>query len=329
MNSTDTTNHGAFAEQLLTSCRGLFSTILLADAGCDETWTARLETMRKHGLLTVRLPSPFQPQPIEIDQSRLDSDSRYRKRVAKKLAAPRPSKWTYVNLSVDRARFQADETYRSELCHYFAARWIESLVTSDAVERLVLLKLSPEQLRYCLSELGPHQLSATTVQQYVLRHLAEELVDNNPRFHAIQGELKAACAKVRHETMESVRKITDEFRAERLREMDAADAEVRKRFDDAIEGIRERIRANAERSAAALAESTTTVDPETEWRESLAARERAFKEANRWSPTTRWLVTLAVAALAGTFVMFGEVNGVSVTDLLFGSSDTMPVPATE
>lgn len=329
MNSTDTTNQGAFAERLLTSCRGLFSTILLADASSDGTWSARLETLRKHGLLTVRLPSPIQPKPIEVDQSRLETDSRYRKRVAKKLAAPRPGKWTYVTLRVDRERFQTDETYRGELCHYVAARWIENLVSSDAVEQLVLLKLNEKHLAHLLSQLGPHQISAANVQKYIMRQTAEELIDSNPKFLAIQAELRAACAKVREETMESVRKITDEVRAKHLREMDAADVELQKRCDEAIERIRERVQASAQRSAAVLGESKKAVDPETEWRESLAAREKAWKEANRWSPTTRWLVTIASLAVAGTLLMFGEVDGVSLADLLFGGGDGNAGPGNE
>jgi hypothetical protein len=316
--STDTTK-GAFAERLLTSCRGLFSTILLADAGSDGTWSARLETLRKHGLLTVRMPSPFKPTPVEIDQSKMD-DSRYRKRIAKKLAAPRPSRWTFINLRVDRERFQSDETYRSELCHYFAARWVENLLDSDAVEQLVLVNLNANQLGKVLTQLGPHQISPAALQQYIIRNLAEELVDSNPRFLAIEAELKAACAKVRDETMAAVRKITDDIRAQHLREMDAAAVELNARCDEAIARIRERVQASAARSAEALAEaeSKEDVDPEVEWQQSVAARERALREANRWSPAARLLVTVASVAAAAALIMFAEVDGTSLAELFFG-----------
>lgn len=313
--STDTTKNGAFAERLLTSCRGLFSTILLADAGSDGTWAMRLETLRKHGLLTVRMPSPFKPKPVEIDQTKMD-DPRYRQRMAKKLATPRPSRWTFINLRIDRERFQLDETYRNDLCHYFAARWVENLLNSDAVEQLVLLNLNANQLGNVLTRLGPHQVSPASLQQYIIRNLAEELVNANPRFLAIQAELKAACAKVRDETMAAVHQITDDIRKQHRREMDASAVELNARCDEAIARIRDRVQASAQQSAAAVAHAG--VAPEVDWQQSVAARERAFREANRISPAARWLIAIASVAAAAALMMFAEVDGTSLAELFFG-----------
>lgn len=324
MTSTDTT-HGAFAEQLLTSCRGLFSTILLADAGSEGTWNARLDTLRKHSLLTVKMPSPIQPKPIEIDQDRLATDSLYRKRIGKKLAAPRPSPWTYVNLRVDRMRFLDDDAYRTEVCNYVAARWAEKLLTSDHVEQLVVLKLTRAQLLHCLDHLGLHQISSSNLQDVVMRQMAEELVDKNPRFLAIQADLKAACQKVREETMTAVRAETAKFRLERLQEIDAAKLQLDKRCAEALESIRERLAASSDGSAQELAASSEPVDPEVEWQQSLAEHARAYKEANKWSPGARLLVTLASVAVAGAITLFAEVDGVSLAELIFGgSSDSQP-----
>lgn len=323
MNSTDTSATGAFAEQLVNVFRGAFSRMLLSDATNQSVWASRLESLRKHGLLTVRLPSPFRRPVVEIDQSRLETDHLYRRRIAKQLAKPRPSLWNYVNLQVDRLRFQSDEAYREAVCDYVTTLWVRNLITSDEVERLVLLKAAPAYLGDYLDQFGPHQIDVGHIKNWALRRLCEDLIDQNPSYQALEAEFRETCRLVREETMADIRATLERHHLERLQKLDAIQANFDERCAEIVQEAGEGARAASERSATVL---KLPDDPETEWREALARHEREWREANKWSPFTRVLVTVASLAVVAVVVLFAEVDGVSLAKLIFSQADSVADP---
>ncbi len=169
-----------FEDRLHGLCLDAFRLIVATAAACDKTWKLRLDTWNRHGLLAFVMPNPVKAPPIEIDNERLE-DPVYRRRLARKLARPRPGKTVCARVTVDRERLLADDAYLNDICKLLAYRFAGNLLpVEENKDRLVLLKMDADFICTILEKLGPHEIDARRVAAVWMRRTAEELVDRHP-----------------------------------------------------------------------------------------------------------------------------------------------------
>lgn len=244
-----------FANELLAVVYTAMSDLVRRDAQTPEAWKNRADRIKIHGLLNFKTPSRHKPKEIVMDAERLD-DPRYRRSMVRKLQAPRPGKWNYHNIEVDRNRLLTDETYFADMVKVMSYRWLEALLPiNDATDALVLLKLDMASLEFCMDKLGPHQISSWLVAGVMLRNMAEELVDNNPRYLAAVASIREAAADARKTLVEAMAVIREDVLSTHRAETDAILAKVNKDADDFLAGMNARIAETAANSKRALDDS--------------------------------------------------------------------------
>lgn len=244
-----------FANELLAVVYTAMSDLVRRDAQTPEAWKNRADRIKIHGLLNFKTPSRHKPKEIVMDAERLD-DPRYRRSMVRKLQAPRPGKWNYHNIEVDRNRLLTDETYFADMVKVMSYRWLEALLPiSDATDAVILLKLDMASLEFCMDKLGPHQVSSWLVAGVMLRNMAEELVDNNPRYLAAVASIRETAAEARKTLVEAMAVIREDVLSTHRAETDAILAKVNKDADDFLAGMNARIAETAANSKRALDES--------------------------------------------------------------------------
>lgn len=286
-------NAEVFADELLSVVSGSMKEILRKSAHDENTWEHLSERVRIHGLLNLKTPSRFKPAELHIEQDKLD-DVRYRRSLIRKLKAPRPCKWVYHNVAIDRGRVLDDENYLNDMAKVLAHRWVAALLpVSKASTCLILLKMDAWTVEHCLYRLGPHQMDGDAVALLMLHLAANEALNRNPTFAKVKAELEIECAKIRHEFEHFTRALAKEH----LRSFDASMKEtlahVNAEADKALASARAELSSTANACQTAL-DAAPTGDVEALWREQLAKRDeerRAKSTLRRFARRVRSFFT--------------------------------------
>lgn len=191
-------------ESLLSAFSAHFDQILIASTENEKNWQKRILTFSNLALLEYLAPSRFTPAPLNADEERLH-DGRYRRHLIAKLKAPRPSKWARHSLVIERDRTISDSAYRAEVSKFLASKLISHMgLTSENLSMscssfsyLVLLKMSLEEMTFCLDNLAPNELDAERVAAILARRKAYALIDANPTFQALISRMKSEFAQIR------------------------------------------------------------------------------------------------------------------------------------
>lgn len=205
--------------------------ILRRDSASDRLWAHRLKTIRAHGLTSFNVESPF-AKPLEVDNSRL-GDYAYKRHILRRLQQPRPSKWMHVELPLDREKLMSDEKYLSDMATVLGYKLMRKLTPIDcAVVAVLLLRLDEHNVTDMLDDMGNHEADAEGMSDFILRSLAEDLVDSHPVMKAALAELRAQVAVMQAEMKEEIRQICQESMANLDAKIQAILEEMREHFDE-------------------------------------------------------------------------------------------------
>lgn len=265
-------NPETFSAELMSVVYAAMNEILRTAASDEKLWKHRIERITIHGLLNYKTPSKFTPKEIVVDQARLD-DVRYRRSLIRQLKAPRPGKWNYHNIGIDRTRILSDETYLDEMSKVLAYRWVSRLLPCELPTSLIaLLKMDAKFIAFCMDKMGPHQISGDVVGYLLMRHIAEEAVETSPTYIAVSTKLRTECAAIRADFERELAIIVAETRASAAESFATITAETNRKADEALLRINGNLAATAASCQKALDESPKG-DAETLWRAQLAARD--------------------------------------------------------
>lgn len=281
-------NPETFSNELMAVVFSAMTEILRTAASNENAWKHRHERVKIHGLLNYKTPSKFKPKEIVIDQERLD-DVRYRRSLVRQLKAPRPGKWNYHSIGIDRARILSDEAYLEEMSKVLAYRWVARLLPVELPTSLIaLLNQDAKFIEFCMDKLGPHQIDGDVVAYLLMRHLAEEALETSPTYIAVSTKLRTECAAIRADFEREVAIIAAETRASAAASFAAITAEANKKADEALIRINANLAATAASCQKTLDESPKG-DTETLWRAQLA---RADEERRKNSKVRKFFYEL-------------------------------------
>lgn len=298
-----------FEDGLFEALRHAFTAILVRDAADSDKFKSRVERFKVHGLLSYRMESMFKPKEINFDPARVE-DSRYRRKLIRELKAPRPSKWVYRNIQIDRSKL-ADEGYLNDIAKLLAYGWSKALMPIDSpLSALLLLKQDADFVSLVLDKFGPHQISSEVVAHYRLRTFIEDAVDNNETLKASLAEIRKVGAEARAKFSEEMAVVNKEILRDFNARMDSILAETKASCDSALTHTSGELADVADHSRKVLEESGyPNRDPEKEWREQLRkADEKRKAESPKLSWTAKALITLGglgVATLLGFYLEVG------------------------
>ena len=273
-----------FADNLVATVYGAMIELIRRDAQTPEVWTHRAARIKIHGLLNFKTPSRHKPKEIVIEQDRMD-DVRYRRSLVRKLKAPRPGKWNYHNVDLDRNRLLTDETYLTDMVKVMSYRWVEALLPiNDPSDAIVLLKQDAGTLEFCLDRLGPHQVSSWMVAGVMMRRMAEELVDKNELFLAGVASIRKVADEERAKLADCIKQLREETLVNAGKAFDGIAANACAEADEFLVGLHARMAETGASCQKTLDESAAQGDEETRWRAQLAASAAKRKEERKsWS----------------------------------------------
>lgn len=302
------------AEILMNHWRGLFVSVLRNASVSEESWKARLNTLDVFGLTEFREPSPHKPKPIEFDQDRLDDPS-YRRFLIRKLKAPRPGKWVYHKLRIERDKM-VDDHYASQVGTLLAWRFTNIVlneVESDSATMLLLTKLDVESLTRCLDKFQRNTLNGASISNEIIRIAVEKALDTNELFQKSLADIAATGTEVRAkftaEMKPVIEKTLADFADEQRKMMESINQDV----DIYIEKMRIRSAINQARTQQVLDECAPDPDPEASFRHAVMMREREMREERRrnWRAMPfyiRFLPHAAIVAGASVVMFFAEIG---------------------
>lgn len=319
---TPTISKDRIAEAVLDLSHRLFVEVLTNASKSDSLWKHRIETFERINLLDFVTPSPIKPKPIEFDESRLD-DVRYRRMLVRKLQAPRPSKWARHKLPIYKDRID-DPEYRDQIAKVLAYKWVSVLQPFDGVSNpFPLLKVDVKELELLLDHARLNTISAEWCTAVLMKSLAERLVEENPRYKAIEAEMRRKGAEVRADLQKSLKVIGDETMAATRQSLASINDRISLKAELAIAEIRHNLEESRKRSEAALLEHglDPNEDREETFRLAVRQREAKMKEERRarWRKKPFWVRMLPAASIlaAKAAIFFAlEINGATPLEWL-------------
>jgi hypothetical protein len=302
------------AEVLMSHWRGLFVSVLRNAAVSDESWKARLNSLDVFGLTEFREPSKHVAKPIEVDQDRLE-DPKYRRFLVRKLKAPRPGKWTYHKLRIEREQL-ADEHYANQVGTLLAWRFTNIVlheVETSSATMLLLTKLDVGSLTRCLDSFQRHTLNGENVSHMIVRFNVEQALDNNATLQEAMRKIAEAGAEARAQFTAEMKPVIEKTLADFDANMKPMLESINRDVDVYIEKLRIRSALNAARTQQVLDECAPDPDPEASFRHSVKMREREAREERRrnWRAQpfyVRFMPHAAVVAGAVVVTFFMEVG---------------------
>ena len=280
-NITKLSTPETFSNELMSVVFAAMTEILRTKASDGNAWKHFHERVTIHGLLNYKTPSKFKAKEIVVDQDRLE-DVRYRRSLIRQLKAPRPGKWNYHNIGIDRLRVLGDESYLEEMAKVLAYRWVSRLLPVELPTSLiVLLKMDAKFIEFCLDRFGPHQISGDAIAYIMMHRFAEEALEASPTYIAVSTKLRTECAAIRADFERDVAAIGAEVRASAAESFAAITADANKKADEAIARIRANLAVTAASCQKTLDESASKGDMETEWRAMLAARDEERRKNSK------------------------------------------------
>lgn len=270
------------AEVLMNHWRGLFVSVLRNADSSDASWKARLGTLDVLGLTEFRESSKHKPKPIEFDQSRVD-DPAYRRMIVRKLKAPRPGKWVYHKLFIDREKV-SDDHYANQIGTLLAWKFtniVLSEVESDSATMLLLTKLDVDTLTRCLDRFQRHTLNGESVGHEIVRFSVEKALDTNATLKFHMDEIARVGAEARAKFAAEMQPVIEKTLADFDANMQPMLESVRQDVDTYIEKLRIRSALAAARTQRVLDENAPDPDPEASFRHSVMMREREMREERR------------------------------------------------
>jgi len=289
-----------------------FSAALSSAAVDDAKWKRLIPSLNDLTLLDFHMPSPFKPEPLNVDESRLD-DVRYRRHLIRKLKAPRPGKWVRHKLDIDRRRI-VDGDYREKMAKVLAYRFVQLLLPVDSFEVVLpVIKLGAGDLEYLLQNLRLNDLSARRVSDLLMKRLAHSLIDESEKFQEVSRMIRARGAEARERLTIELYRIRQEVMESFSVKMSEVQAHASRVADQAIDEMRARSAEQSARTAQVLAEAA--VDPledrEATFREAVLASEAARRQERREAAARQplWLKLLKRAGVvAGGYVVAFHVK---------------------
>lgn len=273
--------------------RPLFESLLLSASADGQRWAHRVKTFESHGLLEFVTASNLKPKPVidqyvEVDGERIYTFSekqleepRWKRGFLRKIKAPRPGKWTRHHLQLHRDKVE-DPKYREDIAKVLAYKWVELLQPTD-IDIMYLKVMDERALAHFLDTFRRIDVTPENVNTYLMRRMAEELLDNNEKFQALMNRMKEEIAPVREQAYAEIRRICEEARERSQPVFDAIVAEAQRRADVALAEMQARSAAEAERSAKFWAEHSIKEDedPEESFRRSVDKRIARQKAARK------------------------------------------------
>lgn len=270
------------AEVLMNYWRGLFVSVLRNADVSDASWKARLNTLDVFGLTEFREPSNHKPKPIEFDHARLDEPA-YRRTLIRKLKAPRPGKWTYHKLRIERDKIHEDH-YGTQIGTLLAWKFtniVLSEVESNSATMLLLTKLDIRTLTRCLDKFQKHTLSGESVGHEIVRFAVEQALDTNETLKFHMDEIARVGAEERARLSAEMRPIIEKTLADFDDSMKATMESINHDADTYIEKLRIRSALARAQTQQVLDECAPDPDPEASFRHSVKMREKELRDERR------------------------------------------------
>jgi hypothetical protein len=204
---TVTYNDRLFA--ILTKC---FAELLESSHEDDRRWSKIAGGIHKHGLLSFTVAVPRADRHVDVDTTRLNSDSRYRKHMAQQLKKPAGPDFRHQEMPLERTRL-SEPVYLNKMAGILAYRWMQKIGVDRAAgaDRITLLHLNASVLAECLDRMYMYESTARGVSHRIMHRFAEEIIDNDPEVQRIFGELNTKM---------------DEIEAKMKRDVDSALARI-------------------------------------------------------------------------------------------------------
>ncbi|MCA9806274.1 MAG: hypothetical protein KC777_30105 [Cyanobacteria bacterium HKST-UBA02] len=301
-----------YTEALYDVFRASFEEALSASAVEDARWKRLMTSLDELTLLDFHMPSPFKPEPLDVDESRLD-DARYRRYLIRKLKAPRPGKWVRHKLSIDRRQI-VDSEYRGKIAKVLAYRFVQLLLPLDSFEVVLpVIKLGATDLEYLLGQLRLNDLSARRVSDLLMRRLARSFIEENEKFQEVSAMIRARGAEARERLAIELHLIEQEVMESFSLKMSEVRSHAARVADRTIAEMRVRSAEQSERTARVLAESALDPleDREVTFRQTVLASEEARRQERREAAARQplWLKLLKRASVvAGGYVLTFHVK---------------------
>lgn len=263
----------AGAAVLMDMHRPLFESSLLNACGDEQRWAHRIKTFESCGLLDFHTASTLKPKPV-LDQfvetedgerlyvfseEQLDQP-RWKRGLIRKLKAPRPSKWTRHRLPIHRDKIMNDPKYREDISKVLAYKWVGHIDEPDSMDMMYMQLMDAAALDHFLDTFRLNDISAEKMNAYLVRRLAEELLDKNEKFQELMARMKSEIAPIREQFAIDIRRICEDAMAQSQPVFDAILAEANARADAAIAEIRARSAASEARYAEVIAEHGIKAD---------------------------------------------------------------------
>jgi len=297
-----------------------FSELLKSRVDDKKMFDAMIVLFNKFSLLTLRQPSIFTPKPLELDQSKIDSAA-YRRRMAKKLLAPRPGAFVWHTLRIDMARVNEPE-YVHAFADFMARKMIDRLSPLSQGEVCALVQLSGDELLRFFDGHKAFELTAAHILNYQLRQFAARALDNNPQYQAACAMIRDAANQAREIFQAEWSVIKETWMAEQEEQRKLILAKVDADCDSYLAGLaarrnaRQAIEKSEQAAKDAIAARNFGKSEQDLFRESVMERERQHREANKLSPRARFAAWSAGLLLLAGGVFFLEVEGVTAADYL-------------
>lgn len=302
------------AEILMDHWRGLFVSVLRNADKSDASWKARLDTLDVLGLTEFREPSRIQPKTIEFDHSRLE-DPAYRRMLIRKLKAPRPPKWVFHKLRIDREKIHEDH-YAHQVSTLLSWRFtniVLSEVESNSATMLLLTKLDVDTLTRCLDKFQRNTINGENVGHEIVRFAVEVAIDRNETLNHHLAEIARVGAEERARLSAEMRPVIEKTLADFEASSNAIMESVRQDADVYIGKMRIRSALQSARTQKVLDECAPDHDPEASFRHAVKMREMEMREERRrnWRAMPfylRFFPHTAVAAGLSALFFFMEVG---------------------
>lgn len=280
-NHTDLPELG-HAEVLMNHWRGLFVSVLRNADVSDASWKARLNTLDVFGLTEFREPSKHKPKPIEFDHARLDEPA-YRRMLIRKLKAPRPGKWIYHKLRIEREKIHEDHyaTQIGTLLSWKFTNIVLSEVESNSATMLLLTKLDVDSLTRCLDKFQRHTFNGESVGHEIVRFAVDQAIDTNETLKFHMAEIARVGAEERARLVAEMQPVIEKTLADFDAESQTILESVRQDADTYIEKLRIRSALAQASTEQVLDECAPDLDPEASFRHSVMMRERELREERR------------------------------------------------
>ncbi|MBK9141168.1 MAG: hypothetical protein IPM23_01630 [Candidatus Melainabacteria bacterium] len=318
----------------------LFERALTNAVGDKQRWDDRVKTFLTLGLLDFQSASTLKPRPLfdefvedehgeriyVFPDSQLDEPN-WRRRLARRLRAPRPSTWTNHRLEIHRDQIE-DDRYRLDIARVLAYKWLVVLDPGQMEMRLMSL-MNVETLEYCLDTFRFNDLNASSIGSVVLSRITSALFKKNEMIERRLGCFNERTAVIMGEVAENIARVCQailaKYRLEALAELSATNAEC----DAAL--ANHRPEDELRRARRLLAElGTRDANPESSFRltvnRKLARRKAARMRLARMrrlhkSGFALWIAS-RLGLVAGSLLVLLQVrvgkSGRTITELISG-----------